>query len=249
MGYSTTPQWTLPLQALTQPDGVEVLPDDAHLESIALDFRLDLLRARLDRKMAAQGVELARVGMFPQTTLGLEFARDSSKNVFLGPFFNIVLPVFDPGLVALHLAEAQARKALKTYSALEGQVRQDVRTAADNFKIAADDVSFYQGQILPQQEENVKLMETSFELGNDDLDSLLNVYQSYVQQLQGYEDALRAYHDSAVAVQQAVGAGWQRLGIPPTRAAQSGADTRPGSATRGGPDTRPATTPAAGEQN
>jgi outer membrane protein TolC len=240
MGYSTAPRWTLPPQSLTPPNGVETLPDDNRLESMARDYRMDLLRARLDRRMADKGVELARVGLIPQTTLGLEFARDSSKNAFIGPFFNIVIPIFDPGLVALQLAEAQARKANKTYAALEGQVRQDVRTAADNFKIAADDVSFYQDRILPQQEENVKLMETSFELGNDDLDSLLNVYQSYVQQLQGYEDSLRAYHDSAVAMQQAVGVGWRRLGAASTSpATRPGTDTRPGPVTQPLPDTRP----------
>ena len=95
-------------------------------------------------------------------------------------------------------------------------MHQDVRTAYDNWLIAAEDIRFYREHLIPQQEENVRLMELSFRLGNDDLDTLLNVYQNYVAQLQSYEDALQAFHDSTVALQQAVGLSWNRILANPT---------------------------------
>jgi len=211
MGYSTPPQWQLPQAVIDEVGDVPPLPAEQMLEAIALRYRLDLLRADLDRKLGVKGVELARLGLIPQTTIGFDYARDSSRNTFIGPQFQLTLPIFDPGLVALQTAQAQARKADKTYTALEGQVRQDVRSALTNWKIASDDVTFYRQRLIPQQEENVRLMEKSFRLGNDDLDTLLNVYQNYVQQLQSYEDAIQAYHDSGVGLQQAVGLAWQRM--------------------------------------
>ena len=229
MGYAPSPQWRLPDSIVKDVGGVPALPDVSLLEGLGLRYRLDLLRADFDRRMSAKGLELARLGMIPQTTLGFDFAKDSSNHSFAGPQLQLTLPIFDPGFVALQTAQAQQRKAEKTYNALKGQVRQDVRTAMSNWKIAADDVTFFRERLIPQQEENVRLMETSFRLGNDDLDTLLNVYQSYVSQLQSYEDAVQAYHDSGVALQQAVGLTWARI------RAEGG--VRP-------PATRPATTRA-----
>lgn len=242
MGYASEPQWQLPSEAVVDVADISARPDSAALQSLALKYRLDLLRADFDRKLGDKGVELARLGMVPQTTLGFDYARDSSRNTFIGPQFNLTLPIFDPGWVALETARAQARKANKTYTTLQGQVRQDVRTSLDNWQIAADDVTFFRQRIIPQQEENVRLMEKSFRLGNDDLDTLLNVYQNYVSQLQAYEDSIQAYHDSGVALQQAVGLAWERI-------MAEGHVTPPASATRSAilpiltlPTTSPSTT-------
>lgn len=232
MGYSTPPQWRLPQSVIDEPGAVAALPGADVLESLALHYRLDLLRADLDRKLGKKGVELARLGLIPQTAIGFDYSRDSSRNTFIGPQFEFVLPIFDPGIVALQTAQAQASKADKTYAALRGQVGQDVRTALTNWRIAADDVTFYRQRLIPQQEENVRLMEMSFRLGNDDLDTLLNVYQSYVQQLQSYEDAIQAYHDGGVGLQQAAGLAWNRMLAeahvpPPTQPATLPALTLP----------------------
>ena len=215
MGYSTAPQWHLPDSVIEDVGTVPTIPDVNLLQRFGLEYRLDLLRADFDRRLGRHGVDLAKLGMIPQITLGAEVARDNQHNVVGGPWLvGITLPIFDPGIVALELAKAQARKAEKSYDALAGQVRQDVRTAFANWRIAADDVNFYREQLIPQQEQNVNVMETSFRLGNDDLDTLLNVYQSYVSQLQSFEDAIQAYHDTGVALQQAVGVSWDKILVP-----------------------------------
>jgi cobalt-zinc-cadmium efflux system outer membrane protein len=212
MGYSDQPHWTLPPQAVADSTQIPVVPQMDQLEQLGLKYRLDLLRADLDNRIGEHQLKLAKLGIIPEITLGVEIARDGQKNLSGGPYIpSITLPIFDPGLVAVELAKAQLRKAQKTYTALEGQVRQDVRTAYDNWKIAADDIQFYRQHLIPQQQENVRLMDLSFRLGNDDLDTLLNVYQNYVSQLQAYEDALQAYHDSTVALQQAVGLTWEKI--------------------------------------
>jgi cobalt-zinc-cadmium efflux system outer membrane protein len=249
MGYSTAPQWHIPQAVVEDVGTVPNAPDPAQLERLGEQYRLDLMRAGFDRRVGRRSVELARLGIIPQTTLGIDYAADASKNQSLGPQFQFTLPIFDPGLVAVELAKAQARKAEKTYAALQGQVHQDVRTAFDNWRIAGDDVKFFRERLIPQQEENVRLMETSFRLGNDDLDTLLNVYQSYVTQLQAFEDAIQAYHDSGVALQQAVGLTWDRIlaraGMAPA-ASQPSATTVPAIIPLAGtePATRRATQPS-----
>ena len=247
MGYSSPPQWRLPSAAVEELGPELMLPEPEDLGSLALKYRLDLLRAKLDRHVASHNLELAKLGLIPQTTLGFDYARDSSRNTRLSVrSFSSPLPIFDPGVVALQVAQAQVRKADKTYAALEGQVRQDVRTAAAaNWRIADDDISFYRQRLIPQQEQNVSLMETSFRLGNDDLDTLLNVYQNYVQQLQSLMKT-RCRHTMMPAwrLQQAVGLAWTRILIrgasrPATQPAATQATTLP---TMAFPATLPATT-------
>jgi outer membrane protein, heavy metal efflux system len=226
MGISSPPQWQLPEDELRPPTQLPPAPDTAALERLGTRYRLDLLRADFDRRLGEYGVQLARTGLFPQTTVGAEFARDSGKHWVGGPVLvGIALPIFDPGYVALRLAEDQSLKAVKTYVAIEGQVRQDVRAALTNFQIAEDDLTFFRERLIPQQEENVRLMQESFRLGNDDLDALLNTLRDYVTALQSYEDTMQAYQDSSVALQRAVGLVWERI------------------VERAGPATRPATAP------
>jgi cobalt-zinc-cadmium efflux system outer membrane protein len=211
MGYAGPPQWHLPENATDDAGAVPAFPNAEALEPLGLRFRMDLLRADFDRKLSDKGIILAKFGMIPPSEVGLDYAWDSNHHHTIGPQFQTGLPIFDPGLVGLELAKAQKRKADKTYTALEAQVRQDVQTAFDNWRIALDDITFFRARQLPQQEENVRLMELSFRLGNDDLDTLLNVYQNYISQLQAYEDALQAYHDSTLALQQAIGLTWDRI--------------------------------------
>ncbi len=244
MGFSGPPAWSLP-DAATADISADIsaattLPAAMQLEDLGLKFRMDLTRADFDRKISERELSLAKLGMIPEVSVGAELARDGNHNLTGGPFIpSITLPIFDPGLVAVELAKAQQRRAEKTYQALAGQVRQDVRTALDNWRIAADDVAFFRDRQIPQQEENVRLMELSFKYGNDDLDALLNVYQSYVSQLQSYEDAVQAYRDAGVALEQAVGLAWERM-VAEGRAAATRPTTMPSTQ----PSTQPTAQPA-----
>lgn len=211
MGFTSSPSWRLPESVVDDVGTVPNLPAAEKVEKLGLEYRLDLLRAEFDRRIGDRNVELAKIGLIPNFSIGGEFPGDYHRNWSGGPFFSLTLPIFDPGLTNLELIKAQKRLADKTYDALKGQVRQDVQTAFSNWLIAAEDVNFFRDRIIPQQEQNVRLTEISFRLGNDDLDALLNVYQSYVQQLQAFEDAVQAYHDAGVALQQAVGMTWDKV--------------------------------------
>ncbi|MGA2501517.1 MAG: TolC family protein, partial [Tepidisphaeraceae bacterium] len=211
MGVSSPPLWQLPEEAAEAPRDLALAPDAAMLEQMGRGHRLDLRRADFDRRVSEANLKLAKLGMIPQLTLGTDVARDNSKNWSFGPSFNVELPIFDTGKVGVELANAQLRLADKTYVALEGQVRQDVRAAVENLLIADEDVRFYRDKLIPQEEENVQLAQKSFQLGNSDLDSLLNTLREYVSALQSYEDAIDTYNGNRIALQRAVGMVWARI--------------------------------------
>jgi len=212
MGVRSAPLWRLPDSVSEPPRQLPALPEQQALEALAVRYRLDLMRAGYDQRIAAANIHLADLGIIPQITLGYDVNRDQNKHVFGGPqVSSITLPIFDQGLVALEAAKDQAKLAEKKYAALEGQVRQDVRTALASLRIAQEDVQFYRDRLIPQEEENVQLAQRSFQLGNSDLDNLLNTLREYYTVLQGYEDAIQAYHDARVSLEQATGLVWDRM--------------------------------------
>jgi outer membrane protein TolC len=211
LGFSSTPEWTLPDDASRTPSELPAVPDPQLLERVGLKFRLDLQRASLDREVNRAQVHLARLGFIPQMSLGYDRERDETGAVKRGPTFSLVLPIFDPGFVAYELALAQLRQADKQYAVVEGQVRQDVSAAHSSVSLDIDDVGFYRDRIIPQQEETVRLAQESFRQGFTDLDSLLNTLRDYVSALQGYEDSLQGYYDDVVQFERAVGLVWSRI--------------------------------------
>jgi outer membrane protein TolC len=217
------PTWGLPAESSRPPDPATLptVPGDEALTAVAAGGRLDLLRAGLDREIAGTSLAIAQLGLIPTITIGSDFIYQNNpvgsqngtrlKTWTGGPLINVGLPIFDPGIVAVKAADAQLRKAAKTYTALDAQVRQDVRAAGANLEISRRDVLFYRDEFIPQQEENVKQAELSFRLGNTDLDSLLNTLRDYVAALQSYEDAVADFQSNAVALQRAAGMTLPRL--------------------------------------
>jgi outer membrane protein, heavy metal efflux system len=211
LGVSSAPQWTLPEEVGQVPSDLPPLPEVAVAEAIGLQYRLDLQRAGLDVRVGESTVSLAGWGFVPDIQVGAAFERDESRARKLGPAFSFSLPIFDPRFVAYQGALARLRLAVKTRLALEGQIRQDVRSAHATLELDLDDVRFFRERIIPQQEENIRLAEQSFRLGNSDLDSLLNTLRDYVSSLQAYEDSVQTYFDDRVAFQRALGLVWGRV--------------------------------------
>lgn len=211
MGVRSAPLWRLPTSVKEAPVVLESLPTSDSLEKLGVKYRLDLLRATFDQKIAETSVKLAKLGIVPGVTVGFDAARDNNKKWTGGPAFGTSLPIFDPGIVALWLARYQQTQTKRTYVALEGQVHQDVHSALYALQIADEDVRFYKERIIPQEEENVREQQLSFRLGNAQFDDLLNTIREYVGVLQNYEAAIQAYQQAIVGLETAVGLSYGRI--------------------------------------
>jgi cobalt-zinc-cadmium efflux system outer membrane protein len=211
LGASTVPEWTIPDDAVQLPGELPDAPVSDRAETIGLAYRLDLLRAKIDVRIGESAVSLAKWGFVPDIQVGAALERDETGAKKVGPLVSFTLPIFDPGWVAYQLTIAQLRLADRNLAALEGQVRQDVRSSLGALDLDLQEVRFFRERLIPQQEENIRLAEESFRLGNSDLDSLLNTLRDYVGSLQSYEDATQAYFDDRVAFQRAIGLVWRRF--------------------------------------
>ena len=230
MGGTGEPAWTLPGEAQGPAAELASLPADADLEAMGLAHRLDLERAEFDTQLADAQLRLARTGLFPTLNAGIDVSTDGSGNRTVGPFFSLALPIFNTGRVAMTLAEDQYRLADKSYVALRTQVRADVRSAAAMVRIAQDDVTFAVEQMLPQQEQNVKLALEAFQLGAADLDSYLNTLRDYSVALQAAEDARDGLNSAVLGLEQALGVAASRItaeGLAQAAEAARAAEERP----------------------
>jgi outer membrane protein TolC len=153
---------------------------------------------------------LARLGTYPQTTIGFDAKRDSVKNWTGGPTFASGLQFFDPGIVGYWIAEYGLIQTERTYEALKGQVRQDVRNALSTLQAAEEDMRFYQSMV-PEEKEIVRRQELSFRQGNARFEDLLNTLQEYSEMLRSYECAIQAYQEAEVGLETAVGLSWERI--------------------------------------
>ncbi|MGD0464877.1 MAG: TolC family protein [Tepidisphaeraceae bacterium] len=210
MGVQSAVQWELPESVKDPPPVVRLLPTSQALEEMALKYRMDLIRASFDHQIAKGTVMLARLGTYPQTTIGFDAKRDSVKNWTGGPTFASGLQFFDPGIVGYWIAEYGLIQTERTYEALKGQVRQDVRNALSTLQAAEEDMRFYQSMV-PEEKEIVRRQELSFRQGNARFEDLLNTLQEYSEMLRSYECAIQAYQEAEVGLETAVGLSWERI--------------------------------------
>ncbi len=217
MGVQSAPQWVLPESAQDPPPVMQLPSTSQSLEEMALKYRMDFLRASFDLQIAKGTVMLARLGAYPQTTIGFDAKRDSSRNWTGGPTFASGLQFFDPGIVGYWIAEYGLIQTERTHEAMKGQVRQDVRNSFSILLSATEDVRFYQG-IVPKEQAILSRQELSFRRGNLRFDDLLDTLHEYSEVLRSYESAIEAYQQAEIGLETAVGLSSKRFeqGMPVT---------------------------------
>ena len=212
MGVQSEVQWELPDSVKDSPPVVRLIPTSQGLEEMALKYRMDFMRASLDQQIAKGAVMLARLGTYPQTTIGVDAKRDSSRNWTGGPTFASGLQFFDPGIVGYWIAEYELIQTERKYEALKGQVRQDVRNAMSAFQAAGEDLRFFQN-VVPGEEEIVRRQDLLFRQGNTQFEILLDTLQEYSEMLRSYECAIQTYQQAEVGLETSVGMSLERIGF------------------------------------
>jgi len=211
MGVQSAVNWEMPEGAKDPPLMARLPAASQPLEQMGLKYRMDFIRASFDHEIAKGTVMLARLGTYPQTTIGFDAKRDINKDWRGGPTFASGLQFFDPGIVGYWLAEYELIQTEWRYEALKGQVRQDVRNALGTIQAAEVDLAFYES-VMPQEEEIVHQQELSFRQGNTPFENLLDTLQEYSEILRSNECAIQAYQEAEVRLETAVGLSMQRIG-------------------------------------
>jgi cobalt-zinc-cadmium efflux system outer membrane protein len=201
--WGTRTGWSL---AESLPDLPADEPPLEHLESRAVEKRLDLEAKRLDAELLWNALELARSSRyFGIVEVGAHVHQDPNRPFLLGPTLALELPIFDQRQALIARLEAQHRQAVHRLDALAVQIRSEVRLVHARLDFARRTVTRYKATVLPLRERAVdqaQLQYNGMQLG---LFELLATRQAQIDAYRAYIDALRDYWIARADLELAVG--------------------------------------------
>lgn len=202
LGIQEGPSWKISDQ-LPQLPAQEASAQE--LESLALAQRLDLAAARQEVKALEEALTLVRRGVIPEVNVGVDSERDPDRTRVTGPSFEIPLPLFDQRQAAVARAEAQFRQSQRRLSALETQVRSEVRSAQDRLQIARQLIERYRDTLIPLREKIVAESQKHYNFMLIGVFQLLEAKRDEVNAYREYIEVFRDYWNARAELERAVG--------------------------------------------
>ncbi|MCB9508515.1 MAG: TolC family protein [Myxococcales bacterium] len=167
---------TSDLREITLVDAIDVpttVTDDVEaLVAVARTRRLDLRAVEAAIATAEAQLDLEHAESSPDVALGAGYERpesDDPADHVVGPTLGIELPIFDRHEARIAKAEAELRQLVKLREALEAELVQHVRAAAEGATVAADAARFLDERLVPQAESSEDLARRAFEAGQSTL--------------------------------------------------------------------------------
>jgi len=147
-------------------DSLPMLPKEKlqieNLEELAIEQRLDLAAARQEIVIIKKGLNLARIGFLSSLDVGVHTEKDTDGGNVTGPEISLGIPLFDRGQAKRAKARALLRQSEEKVSAMEAEIRSEVRLLTDRMQTACTSVKYYLETIIPVHEEIVELSQKEY---------------------------------------------------------------------------------------
>jgi len=171
-------EWT----AAESPAAAIATLSESQVIELARKQRLDVLASQWSVKARVQLLREENLGVIPDVDLGpeIEDTPGESPRTRVGPQLSIELPIFDQNQARIAAAGAELRKAVAQHAAAQQLAIREVRQAYISYSQARTLVAFYQEQVIPLHESNLKLAEAGFTAGEQDLTALLDVQRELI---------------------------------------------------------------------
>ena len=163
------------------------------LKARALARRNDLKSAQLNAELTENELRLAKAANIPDLSVGALAQRTSGENR-LGMTLTIPLPFLDRNRAEINAAEAQQQVDAIEISSQERQISQEVMAAFLALKTAQKTLKFYEGDSVKLRNENLKLTQTAYELGEAELLEVILMQNEFVEMQFTHLEALAAYY-------------------------------------------------------
>ncbi|RKU23533.1 hypothetical protein C6500_01325 [Candidatus Poribacteria bacterium] len=184
------------------PDVSSTLTFDV-LKTHALEQRSDLKSLQLDAQLTENELRLAKAANIPDLSIGALAQRSEGENR-LGVKFTVPLPFFDRNRAEINAAEAQQQVDAIEISSQERQISQEVMAAFLSLKTAQKTFKFYEGDSVKLLNENLKLTQTAYELGEAELLEVILMQNEFVEMRFAYFEALAAYYKALAHLEAAI---------------------------------------------
>ncbi|MRR57622.1 MAG: TolC family protein [Deltaproteobacteria bacterium] len=191
------------------------------LKGIALAQRPDLRALDAEQAKGDAELALARAERIPNVTLGLGYQRENSaidvsgeeiksRDNLIGLKLSIPIPLFDRNQAGI--MEARARKAGAENRLLHARkvVEREVESAFARLAAADKSLAIYAKDIIPQLEENLKLIQDAYRLGEVGILSIIEEQKKFFEVNDGYLTALYNRQAALARLESVVGADFNK---------------------------------------
>ncbi len=178
------------------------------LKQLASANRPDLKALGAERARGEADITLAQAEKIPNLTAGLVFRRDTTAMEIggvegkdtaytIGVKLSMPIPVFDKNQAGIQEATAKKNSSESRLTAITRTVEREVETAYATFHNATSVLSLYKAEIIPQLEENLKLTQEAYRLGEVGILAVIQEQKKFFEVSDSY---LTALHDRQVAI-------------------------------------------------
>jgi cobalt-zinc-cadmium efflux system outer membrane protein len=187
------------------------------LKGLALAKRPDIRALESEKAKSDAEITLAQAEAMPNITAGLGYQRENTaievfgeevrtRDNLIGLKLSIPIPLFDRNQAGIR--EAQARKgcAENRYLFARQAIAREVEAAWARLAATEKSLSIYAKDIIPQLEENLKLIQEAYSLGEVGILTVIEEQKKFFEVNDGYLTALYNRQTALVKLESAVGA-------------------------------------------
>jgi len=187
----------------------------ADLKLLALGARPDLKALEAERNRGESDIVLARAEAIPSITAGIALKRDTTAvevagvewketTYTVGVKLSMPIPLFDRNQAGVQEARARRSSTESRLSASGKNVQREVETAHAGFLNAEKVLSLYRANILPQLDENQKLTQEAYRLGEVGILAVIQEQKKFFEVNDGYLLALHGRNVAFIKLESAV---------------------------------------------
>lgn len=187
------------------------------LKGMALAKRPDIRALEAEKTKSDAEIALARAERIPNITAGLGYQRDNTeievagndvkdRDNLIGLKVSIPIPLFDRNQAGIREARARKGSAESRYLFARKVVEREVEGAHARLTTAEKSLSIYAKDIIPQLEENLKLVQEAYRLGEVGILTVIEEQKKFFEVNDGYLAALYNRQTALAKLEAAVGA-------------------------------------------
>jgi cobalt-zinc-cadmium efflux system outer membrane protein len=196
---------------------ISIVKSLADLKQLASANRQDLKALEAEKNRGEADVNLAQAESVPNLTAGLVVRRDTTSMEIggvegkdtaytIGVKLSMPIPVFDKNQAGIQEARAKRSSSESRLTTALKNVEREVETAWVSFQNATTVLALYKADIIPQLEENLKLTQEAYRLGEVGILAVIQEQKKFSEVSEGYLTALHDHRTALVKLESAVAA-------------------------------------------
>ena len=185
------------------------------LKQLAHGKRPDLKALEAEKSRGESDIILAQAEGIPNLTAGLALRRDATAtevggvehkdtDYIIGLKLSMPIPVFDKNQAGVQEARAKRSSTESRLTAATRNAEREVETAYASLLNAEKVLSLYKSNIVPQLEENLKLTQEAYRLGEVGILAVIQEQKKFFEVSDGYLTALHERQAALVKLETAV---------------------------------------------